>query len=294
VLIPKALRERARQASVADMLVRPGRMRDSLGCRKKGEREGSAAGDGSGGDEDDNAGASKLSADEALMERRKTEDEAAQAARAGCRGIFEGVVVYVNGSTFPLVSDHKLKHLLSENGGQVSLHLGRRKVTHVILGRPAGAAAAASQFNRGGGPGRSGAGGGLAGGKLEREIKRIGGCGVKFVDVEWFVYPSLILPLLLVFYPSALLSHFPPMSNVLLCFKSSGSSLLLTLVFRRVLESLKVGKRLPEARFANVRVAARGQGSVYGRYAERVTPAAAGAASPRHDSPGERGPHFAK
>lgn len=32
----------------------------------------------------------------------------------------------------------------------------------------------------------------------------------------------------------------------------------------RVLESLKAGKRLPEARFSNVKVAARGQGSVYG------------------------------
>lgn len=39
----------------------------------------------------------------------------------------------------------------------------------------------------------------------------------------------------------------------------------------RVLESLKAGKRLPEARFATLKVAAQGQHSVYGRYAERVT-----------------------
>lgn len=88
------------------------------------------------------------------------------------RGIFAGCVIYVNGSTYPLVSDHKLKQLLSENGAQMSLHLGRRRVTHVILGRPAGGAV-------------KGAGGGLAGGKMEREIRRIGGCGVRFVDVEW-------------------------------------------------------------------------------------------------------------
>lgn len=31
----------------------------------------------------------------------------------------------------------------------------------------------------------------------------------------------------------------------------------------RVLESLKAGIRLPEARFSNVKVAAKGQGSVY-------------------------------
>lgn len=34
----------------------------------------------------------------------------------------------------------------------------------------------------------------------------------------------------------------------------------------RVLESLKAGKRLPEARFSHLKVAAKGQGSVYGLY----------------------------
>ena len=85
--------------------------------------------------------------------------------------IFTGLCFYLNGSTAPLVSDHKLKHMLSENGGHMSMHLGRRRVTHVILGRPAGS--------------RAGAGGGLAGGKLDREIRRIGGVGVKYVGVEW-------------------------------------------------------------------------------------------------------------
>ncbi|KAK0387206.1 hypothetical protein NLU13_5519 [Sarocladium strictum] len=201
VIVPQALKERKTgQKSVADMLVRPGRMREVL------------AGDPS---------EVQLAADDldTAVIKDPENNEAADQAEQQHRGrhIFDGVVVYVNGSTFPLVSDHRLKQILSENGGNMSLHLGRRKVTHVILGRPAGRSAAASA--RGG----RGAGGGLAGGKIEKEIKRIGGCGVKFVGVEW------------------------------------------------VLESLKAGKRLPEARFATLKVAAQGQHSVYGRYAERVT-----------------------
>lgn len=141
-VVPKELRQRVQGGrSVVDMLVKPGVMRESLPAK-----ENSARG----------------------MDRE--DDEERERGHAS-RGIFDGVVVYVNGSTYPLVSDHKLKHILSENGGQMSLHLGRRKVTHVILGRPAGS-------------GR-GAGGGLAGGKLESEIRKVGGSGIKFVDVEW-------------------------------------------------------------------------------------------------------------
>lgn len=169
VVIPKALRERrSQQRSVADMLLRPGRMRDAL---DESQQSDESAREGS-----------KKPVEELLASQRRIEDEAAAAAAAEPRQkrIFEGVVVYVNGSTFPLVSDHKLKHLLSENGGQMSLHLGRRKVTHVILGRPAG--------------GGAGAGGGLAGSKLDKEIKRIGGVGVKYVGVEWYVSPGPLLP----------------------------------------------------------------------------------------------------
>lgn len=89
------------------------------------------------------------------------------------RGIFASLTFYINGSTAPLVSDHRLKYLIVEHGGSISVGLGRRTVTHVILG----------QANRGGGKG--GAGGGLAGGKIEKEIRRVGGCGVKYVGVEW-------------------------------------------------------------------------------------------------------------
>ncbi|KAK0635547.1 hypothetical protein B0T17DRAFT_47528 [Bombardia bombarda] len=122
------------------------------------------------------------------------------------RHIFDGLVIYVNGSTHPLVSDHRLKHLFAEHGARMSLHLGRRKVTHVILGKPSGP--------------NGGAGGGLAGTKLDKEIRRVGGCGVKYVGVEW------------------------------------------------VLESVKAAKRLPEARFANLKVAARGQQSVLNAFSK--------------------------
>ena len=87
--------------------------------------------------------------------------------------IFRGLCVYINGSTAPLVSDHKLKYLLAENGANLSIALGRRTVTHVILGTPNGSTV------------RNGAGGGLAATKIQKDISRIGGCGVKYVGVEW-------------------------------------------------------------------------------------------------------------
>ncbi|KYK60412.1 hypothetical protein DCS_01549 [Drechmeria coniospora] len=134
------------------------------------------------------------------------EPEDDQRARKGSsRGIFDGLVIYVNGSTYPLVSDHMLKRLLRENGAMTSLHLGRRTVTHVILGRPVGHANGNDR----------GAGGGLAATKLDKEVRKMRGCGVKFVGVEW------------------------------------------------VLQSLKAGIRLPEARFAHLTLAPKGQTSVY-------------------------------
>ncbi|KAK2771170.1 hypothetical protein FQN53_005149 [Emmonsiellopsis sp. PD_33] len=116
--------------------------------------------------------------------------------------IFENLNIYINGSTYPLVSEHKLKQLLVSNGATVSLGLARRSVTHVILGRP--------NNTRSG----NGAGGGLSGRKLQQEIQRVGGKGVKFVGVEW------------------------------------------------VLESLKAGCRLSEARFATLHMAPDKQRSV--------------------------------
>ncbi|KAF9774597.1 hypothetical protein IL306_007364 [Fusarium sp. DS 682] len=196
MLVPKAVRERA-QRSVKDMLVKSGKMRESLGAREEtdGKRE------------------------EALVESRKQEDEA-QEAELSSRRMLDGAVIYVTGSTFPLISDLKLKQLVTEHGGQMSLHLGRRKVTHVIIGRPAG--------------GYSDAGGGLAGSKLEREIRRTAGCGVKFVGAEW------------------------------------------------ILESLKAGKRLPEARFSNTKMASKAQDSVYNLFSRQSSGQSSKDGTPSH------------
>ncbi|KAI4271086.1 MAG: hypothetical protein LQ337_006262, partial [Flavoplaca oasis] len=128
--------------------------------------------------------------------------------------VFDGLCVFINGSTAPLVGDHRLKQLLAENGARVSIALGRRSVTHVILGTPNGAGSA----------GGKGAGGGLAASKIQKEIMRVGGKGVQYVGVEW------------------------------------------------VLESLKAGKRLPEAQFSNLTLAAKGQKSVYGMFSKDKPP----------------------
>jgi len=163
-----------------------------------------------------------MTEEEKLMFQRKREDVLKENERLKhCKGIFDGLVIYINGSTYPLVSDHKLKHILADNGARLSIHLGRRQVTHVILGKPCGTG--------------FGAGGGLAGMKIEKEIRRIGGCGVKYVSVEWQV--------------------------------TSTPAIFITLTDSyRVLESMKAGKRLPEAQFSNLKVAAKGQQSVYGMF----------------------------
>ncbi|TFB02216.1 hypothetical protein CCMA1212_005756 [Trichoderma ghanense] len=192
----------SKKSSVMDMLTRPGLMRQALGSNQP--RQANARDSHS---REFIAGDARLTAEERLMQQRRLEDEDKQKqARENPRKLFDGVTVYVNGSTFPLVSDHRLKQLISENGGNMSLNLGRRKVTHVILGRPNGSTEG------------KGLGGGLAAGKLEKEIRKIGGCGVKFVSVEW------------------------------------------------VLQSLQEGRRLPETRFSNVKMATKAQNSVYGLY----------------------------
>ncbi|KAF2652315.1 hypothetical protein K491DRAFT_605133 [Lophiostoma macrostomum CBS 122681] len=88
------------------------------------------------------------------------------------RQIFDGLCFYLNGSTAPLVSDHKLKRLVAERGGRMSIALGRHSVTHVILGTTSG---------------QGGCGGGLAGSKIQKEIAKIGGKSVKFVTAEWIL-----------------------------------------------------------------------------------------------------------
>lgn len=163
-VVPKAVRARA-QMNVMDMLAKPGSM-------KQCEKNRLASPETDAGPRRGTKGQSALTGEERLTEERRREDEARdQETNKRQRGIFDGVVIYVNGSTAPLVSDHKLKRVLVENGASMSLHLGRRQVTHVIVGRPVG--------------GGLGSGGGLAGGKLDKEIKRKGGCAVTYVGVEW-------------------------------------------------------------------------------------------------------------
>jgi hypothetical protein len=84
--------------------------------------------------------------------------------------IFENLCIYINGSTMPLVSDHKLKQWLAQHGARISIALGRRSVTHVILG---------TTSNNGG------CGGGLAASKIQKEISRVGGKCIKYVTAEW-------------------------------------------------------------------------------------------------------------
>ncbi|RYP57277.1 hypothetical protein DL769_009590 [Monosporascus sp. CRB-8-3] len=211
-LVTPEIRARARN-SVADMLAKPGTMKRTTA---------SLASTGSEAHSKDARGG-VLAAEEEPAARRGAENEQRETEKGRPRRIFDGVVVYVNGSTHPLVSDHKLKHLLAEHGGRLSTHLGRRRVTHVILGRPTG---------RG-----DGAGGGLAGGKLQREIQKVGGCGVKFVGVEW------------------------------------------------VLESIRADKRLVEAKFSNLKIASRGQQSVYGMYTKSAQAESSGSELPPSGQP---------
>ncbi len=187
MLVPKEVRARAMN-NVVGMLRNPGTMKAGTSRTASSSSTSSApqsrpplpAPRNELGLEDDRADQYGERAEEkpALSLKAKDEreeDTAKQPQEA--RRIFDSLVIYVNGSTLPHVSDHRLKHLLSEHGARISLHLGRHQVTHVILGKPSGP--------------NGGAGGGLAGGKLEREIRRVVGCGIKFVGVEWCV----VLPL---------------------------------------------------------------------------------------------------
>lgn len=119
----------------------------------------------SGSSEDD--ASSRPKDEEATSKTEPTTNE------VGKKGVFHGLCVFINGSTAPMVGDHRLKQLLAENGARVSISLGRRTVTHVILGTPND------------GIGGGGAGGGLAASKIQKEILRVGGKGVKYVGVEW-------------------------------------------------------------------------------------------------------------
>lgn len=81
--------------------------------------------------------------------------------------IFRSLTLYLNGSTYASgISDHKLKSLFVQHGGSLSIALGRRTVTHVVLGSIVG---------------------GLAAGKIQKEVAKVGGKGVKYVTAQWVV-----------------------------------------------------------------------------------------------------------
>ncbi|RMY96674.1 hypothetical protein D0862_08461 [Hortaea werneckii] len=84
--------------------------------------------------------------------------------------IFRGLCFYINGSTMPIISDHRLKFVIRNHGGDLSIALGRRSVTHVIIGKTSA---------------QGGCGGGLAGSKIQKEIVRQGGNAVNYVTADW-------------------------------------------------------------------------------------------------------------
>ena len=102
----------------------------------------------------------------------QVEEESRSAEPASPPQIFANLTIYINGSTAPYIGDHKLKHLLSSHGANLSISLGRRTVTHVIVGKTGG---------------NGGCGGGLASSKIQKEVKRMGGESVKYVTAEWAV-----------------------------------------------------------------------------------------------------------
>jgi hypothetical protein len=108
----------------------------------------------------------KAETKEAVLARAGRPDSAGPPATAEGplpRPIFAGLTIYLDGSTLPHVSDHRLKHELVQHGAAVATALRRRTVTHVILGER----------------------GGLAAGKVQKEVARTRGAGIKFVGVRW-------------------------------------------------------------------------------------------------------------
>ena len=87
----------------------------------------------------------------------------------GVTKIFARCTIYINGTTSPAISDHVLKRHLCTHGASIATMLLRKSVTHVILGKPSSA---------------GGSGGGLAAGKLQKELTK-GGRPIKFVSVQW-------------------------------------------------------------------------------------------------------------
>lgn len=117
--------------------------------------------------------------EETELEQQKQRPKQPAQQQPHHKQVFANLTFYVNGSTYPTISDHKLKRLLCQHGGTLALGLARRRVTHVILGRPCSS------------DGGKGTGGGLAARKLQKEISSgasgRGGinAGIRHVSAEW-------------------------------------------------------------------------------------------------------------
>ncbi|OOQ88837.1 hypothetical protein PEBR_11668 [Penicillium brasilianum] len=109
--------------------------------------------------------------DHQRQKRIATPSLAPSTTKSSSSTLFTGTTIYINGSTLPQISDHKLKSLLASHGATIAIGMARRTVTHVIIGQP--------------GTTGKGAGGGLAAGKLQGEIERGGWKGVRIVGVDW-------------------------------------------------------------------------------------------------------------
>ena len=100
--------------------------------------------------------------------------------------VFKNTTIYINGYTGPLVSDHRLRYLITQHGGKSSLGLARRSVTHVILGkRDAPADPSTDGGHIQSGKSRAWAGGSLAATKLQKELALSKVSGIKFVSAAW-------------------------------------------------------------------------------------------------------------
>jgi hypothetical protein len=100
--------------------------------------------------------------------------------------IFRNTTIYINGYTGPLVSDHRLRYLINQHGGNSSLGLARRSVTHVILGkRDTQSSGSAELGHTQNVPGKAWAGGSLAGTKLQKEMALSKVSGIKYVSAAW-------------------------------------------------------------------------------------------------------------
>jgi len=124
------------------------------------------------------AASSKPGAKKEEHEEKEEQDGGVEVERERRKKIFVGCTVYVNGSTAPLISDVELKRVLVANGAVVTTVMSRKRVSHVVLAKPVDTLGSGS----GGG---GGIGGGLAAGKLQKEVLTKKGNGVRYVRVEW-------------------------------------------------------------------------------------------------------------